>query len=283
MLSLFGFGKSRRKVSRRKVSRRKVTRRKAVRKLPSKLVKLCKRYGVKTTTKRGGRRVQKSVAVLKRAVAKKIKLMLKRHKKQQSKRGVKKSSKRRSTRKRTTRRRRSTKFNTTHEMMYGGMKNRFGASCSGNVNNGMMAQFGARRRPNRMATSKKDAYDAFRNMYGSMRNRYHFGNGGNPMLSQTMGSEFCSGGGGVLGANSTGLFPSPCMDIAAKGLTGAALAATNFGKKRRINYRRRYRFGENETPDIVNYDQFPYNQFLQDLPSSIASTMAYGRRRPRRS
>lgn len=34
--------------------------------------------------------------------------------------------------------------------------------------------------------------------------------GSNPPLSQTMGSSFCSDGGGVLGAFSTGLYISPC-------------------------------------------------------------------------
>jgi hypothetical protein len=48
------------------------------------------------------------------------------------------------------------------------------------------------------------------------RRRYGFGNGGNPPLNASMGYEFCSNGGGVLGANSTGLFPSPCMGGAMK-------------------------------------------------------------------
>jgi hypothetical protein len=59
--------------------------------------------------------------------------------------------------------------------------------------------------------------------------RYRFGNGGNPPLSQSMGYEFCSNGGGVLGANSTGLFPTPCTT------QGPAAA---FGKRRRRGTRR---------------------------------------------
>jgi hypothetical protein len=49
-----------------------------------------------------------------------------------------------------------------------------------------------------------------------------FGNGGNPMLSASMGYEFCPNGmGGVLGANSTGLFPSSCK------------SSSSFGKRRK--------------------------------------------------
>ena len=59
---------------------------------------------------------------------------------------------------------------------------------------------------------------------------YRFGSGGNPPLSASMGYEFCSGGGGVLGANSTGLFPSPCMG---KGVMGPTAA---FGKRRRSRF-----------------------------------------------
>jgi hypothetical protein len=59
------------------------------------------------------------------------------------------------------------------------------------------------------------------------RRMFGFGNGGNPALSASMGYEFCPGGGGVLGANSTGLFPSPCM---------AAPPAAKFGKRRRRRY-----------------------------------------------
>jgi hypothetical protein len=72
--------------------------------------------------------------------------------------------------------------------------------------------------------------------------RYRFGNGGNPPLSAMMGSEFCSGGGGVLGANSTGLFPTPCMTAGPKAAFGKRRRRRgsrmydgnmNFGKRRR--------------------------------------------------
>jgi hypothetical protein len=72
---------------------------------------------------------------------------------------------------------------------------------------------------------KRDKMDKLGSLFdfGKRRRRYRFGNGGNPPLSQSMGYEFCSNGGGVLGANSTGLFPTPC--------TPQAPAA--FGKRRR--------------------------------------------------
>jgi hypothetical protein len=48
-----------------------------------------------------------------------------------------------------------------------------------------------------------------------MKKGSRFGHGGgNPPLYQSMGYEFCDlGSGGVLGANSTGLFPSPCTSM----------------------------------------------------------------------
>jgi hypothetical protein len=216
MLAKFLFGK--RRAVRRKVSKRKVSKRKVHRKLPAKLVKLCKRYHVKTTTKRGGKRVTKSVAVLKRSVAKKIKILLKRAKKHVSKRRVSK--------RRVVRRRPSMQF----------------GACGGNTMPKAMS-FGKHRK-----VSKAAAMKAFKQFYSKhCTRRSRFGNGGNPMLSQSMGYEFCSGGGGVLGANSTGLFPSPCMN-----------ETTAFGKRRRIVTRRRKSgFGRFELPPptsgIENY------------------------------
>ena len=89
-------------------------------------------------------------------------------------------------------------------------------------------EFGKRRQTG-AKVSKAKAMKAFRSFWkrhckgrGSQ-----FGNGGNPMLSSSMGYEFCPNGmGGVLGANSTGLFPSPCMSSSSSG-------AAKFGKRRR--------------------------------------------------
>ena len=64
------------------------------------------------------------------------------------------------------------------------------------------------------------------------------------MLSSSMGYEFCPNGmGGVLGANSTGLFPSPCTSYSSSAgnaemaqdliLPDYAQPTTAFGKRRR--------------------------------------------------
>jgi hypothetical protein len=86
------------------------------------------------------------------------------------------------------------------------------------------AMFGRRRRVGRPRKVRRRT-----TRRRTTRRRYRFGNGGNPPLMASTGYEFCPGGGGVLGANSTGLFPSPCM--------GAPQPAPQFGKRRR-RYRR---------------------------------------------
>ena len=60
-MSFFGFGRKRR------------TTRKAVKKPPRSLLNMCKRFGIKTTSRRGGHRTYKSATLLKRACAKKKK------------------------------------------------------------------------------------------------------------------------------------------------------------------------------------------------------------------
>ena len=77
------------------------------------------------------------------------------------------------------------------------------------------SKFGKRRSGRKV--NKAEAMKAFRSFYkrhyASSRSA-RFGNGGNPPLNASMGYEFCpSGMGGVLGANSTGLFPSPCTNM----------------------------------------------------------------------
>ena len=92
---------------------------------------------------------------------------------------------------------------------------------------GGAAEFGKRRRMVRKVSdrrtapkvSKAKAMAAFKAFYrrhcsASSRVGSRFGNGGNPPLYQSMGYEFCPlGQGGVLGPNSTGLFPSPCTSL----------------------------------------------------------------------
>ena len=68
------------------------------------------------------------------------------------------------------------------------------------------------------------AFRAFykRHCAGMRRSRF----GSNPPLSASMGYEFCpSGMGGVLGADSTGLFPSPCTSMNTKQAVTEATAS----------------------------------------------------------
>jgi len=171
MLNLFGFGKKRRS-SRKTMKNRKP---------PARLLKCCKKYGVKTTKKVGSKRVYKKVGVLKKACLKKARALLKKVQK----------------------------------------KSRFGKT------NRSVSKFGKRsRRRVPRSKSKKAAMKAFKSFYSKhcAGRRSRFGNGGNPSLYNSMGYEFCPDGqGGVLGANSTGLFPSPCV----------TQATTVFGRRRR--------------------------------------------------
>ena len=93
-------------------------------------------------------------------------------------------------------------------------KSLFGSNCASKYQPSMA--FGRR---SRRKLTKPAAMKAFKQFYkrycrsSKMGGRFRFGNGGNPPLS--MGYEFCPNGqGGVLGANSTGLFPSPCTTAA---------------------------------------------------------------------
>ena len=188
MLSLFDFGKKRRRTVRRKSTKarkgRKGTRkgtRKGARKPPARLLKICKKYRVKTTRKVGGKRVYKPAKMLAKMCLKKA--MAKKRKSRRSGFGNR------------------SMMMTGKSMMYNKMKP-------------PPMGFGKRRG---RKVSKAAAMKAFRSFYkrhcAGMR-RSRFGNGGNPPLMNSMGYEFCpSGMGGVLGANSTGLFPSPCTSM----------------------------------------------------------------------
>ena len=179
MLSLFDFGKKRRRTVRRKSTKtRKAS--KGSRKPPARLLKICKKYHVKTTRKVGGKRVYKPTKMLAKMCLKKSMKARKSH------------------------------FGNKM-MMTGGMHHK-----SSKMHDKMMpaAAFGKRRG---RKVSKAAAMKAFRSFYkrhcAGMR-RSRFGYGGNPPLMNSMGYEFCpSGMGGVLGANSTGLFPSPCTSM----------------------------------------------------------------------
>jgi len=66
-MGLFSFGKKRKKVSRRKL----------IRKPPAALLKRCRKHRIKTTMKKGGRRVYRKVSLLKKLLKKKMKKMKK--------------------------------------------------------------------------------------------------------------------------------------------------------------------------------------------------------------
>ena len=61
-MGLFSFGKKRKKVSRRKL----------IRKPPAALLKRCRKHHIKTTMKKGGRRVYRKVSLLKKLLKKKM-------------------------------------------------------------------------------------------------------------------------------------------------------------------------------------------------------------------
>ena len=82
MLSLFGFGKRRRKSTKR--SHRSKSHNK---KPPARLLKICKKYRVKATKKVGKHRVYKSISVLKKACLKKALVLRKKLMKQAKKAG----------------------------------------------------------------------------------------------------------------------------------------------------------------------------------------------------
>jgi hypothetical protein len=97
---------------------------------------------------------------------------------------------------------------------------KFGSNCSASYMQPKPVMNFGRRRSKKTKMSKAAAMKAFKQFYrrhcsSRMGGRFRFGSG-NPPLSASMGYEFCTnangegGFGGVLGANSTGLFPSPC-------------------------------------------------------------------------
>jgi hypothetical protein len=191
---LLAFGKKRR-------SKRSSTKKSSKgRKPPSKLLKMCKKYKVKVTIKRGSKRVYKKSSLLKKLCLKKKKAMNKKKKV-------------------VSRKKKSTRFGDSYRKgarghkgaKLGGKKNKIGSKKKS-------TNFGKGRRVRTM--SKKAAMKAFRAFYAKhckssikgrrTRSRFGFGSGGNPPLMQSMGYEFDpTGKGGVLGMGSTGLFPTP--------------------------------------------------------------------------
>jgi hypothetical protein len=193
---LLAFGKKRR-------SKRSSTKKSSKgRKPPSKLLKMCKKYKVKVTIKRGSKRVYKKASLLKKLCLKKKKALNKKKKV-------------------VSRKKNSTRFGAGNRK---GARGHKGAKLGGAGKKNKIGSkkkstnFGKGRRVRTM--SKKAAMKAFRAFYAKhckssikgrrTRSRFGFGSGGNPPLMQSMGYEFDpTGKGGVLGMGSTGLFPTP--------------------------------------------------------------------------
>jgi hypothetical protein len=153
---------------------------------------LAKKYGVKATKKVRGKRVYKKASKLKKEVLKKAMKLLRRMKKGKSLKKAKRSLVKRV------------------------------RSSFGQCKDKQQVSFGKKRRGTKKV-SRTAAMKAFRSFYAKhcKSRRARFGNGGNPPLNASMGYEFCPDGmGGVLGAYSTGLFPSPCMPSVDGSVTG---------------------------------------------------------------
>ncbi len=254
MLSLFGFGKRRRKTTTRKTTKRRKSRmgstksrfgrvKSCDKKPPARLLKICKRCGIKTTAKCGGKRKYRKISILKKLCLKKLRSI---KKKQMARFGA---ARRRSKMQEFGKRRRSRRMEE-EEMEFGKRrrKSRMGRRMEEEMEFGKRRRsrrmeeeemefgrcrnsrfgFGAGRRVGKKSVGKAAAMKAFRQFYKRhcLRNAFGFGCGGNPPLYMSMGGEFDStGAGGVLGPTSTGLFNTP---------GGSALAkASAFGARRR--------------------------------------------------
>jgi hypothetical protein len=215
MLSLFGFGKKR-KSSRKDTKSRKSTKAGKAKKPPAKVLRMCKKLKVKTTVKRGSKRVYNKASLLMKMCKKKLR-MLKKHKaalkKKSSRMGARKSGRKPL----NAFHRRKSMFGM-HSGVY--LDGQMGFGAKRKISFGSAMEFGKKRKST-PKVSKADAMKAFKAFYrrhcsSSVRGN-RFGNGGNPNLFESMGGEFCqTGDGGVLGNRSTGLFFSPCTPYNAK-------------------------------------------------------------------
>ena len=224
----FSFGKKRRS-----------TKRKSAKKPPARLLRICKKFHVKATKKVGCKRVYKSVATLKKLCLRKAramkKKMMKMHKKSKMMKMHKKSKK-------------VSKRKKVHREAMFGSSRRVPMFGMAPMMHDQMA-FGKKRR---VGASKKVAMKAFRSFYKrhcAGRRGMSFGNGGNPPLNASMGYEFCpSGMGGVLGADSTGLFPSPCTSMnEAQAQAESDLILPTYSNSSSYGMRRRRRRSDEES------------------------------------
>ena len=238
MQSIFTFGKKRRVASKKSKKSRKGGRksRKGGRKPPSRLLKMCKRLGVRTTVKRGSKRVYKSTALLMKMCKKKLRMRKMRKSRfgsscnQQQppapafgrRRRSKKSKKKSYVSKKSAMKAFKSFYNKNCKP--GLKRSRFGSSKSKMMNySPMMDPPMGPRRFGRSRFGEMDSAKPPKPPMGPRFGRSRFGGGGNPPLMSSMGFEFCpDGNGGVL--MGSGLFPTGCTPMEAE---------TAFGKRRR--------------------------------------------------
>ena len=250
----FSFGKKKRTSSKNVKTVKKVKNVKRVnKKPPARLIKACKKYRIKVTKKVGKHRVYKKVSLLKKLLKKKMKSTKKTVK------SVKKHSVKRQFRfgnAATFTSPANYGYNQTVKPVLGNLSQSSQvATPASNINRppgfgleaGNLPLYGVYRPffteqvptmvgPNSIGFMGQpdgslypvggpfSRYTSFGKKRKGSKTR--FGNGGNPPLMQTAGGRFCSNNTGVLGMNSTGLFPTSCTN------TGSSPASA-FGKRRK--------------------------------------------------
>jgi hypothetical protein len=186
-------------------------------------------------------------------------------------------------------------FGRRRSMGYGGMMMPQGSAFGEMTPRwARIPKFGKRRVGSK--TGRKAAMKAFRSFYKRhcAGRRSGFGSGGNPPLYQSMGSEFCPNGmGGVLGATSTGLYPTPCVSSKSSSYgrrrrapakhhkTGVrhrrrsrmSSASMEFGRRRRAPMRRRRSRMSSASMEFGKKRR----KYL--LPRMSSASMEFGRRR----
>jgi len=249
----FSFGKKKRTSSKKVKKVKKVVNRKP----PARLIKACKKYRIKVTKKVGKHRVYKKVSILKKLLKRKLKRTKKTVKR------VKKHSVKRQFRfgdAATFTSPANYGYNQTVKPVLGNLSQSSQvATPASNINRppgfglepGNLPIYGVYRPffteqvptmvgPNSIGFMGQpdgslypvggpfERYTSFgKKRKGGRKAR--FGNGGNPPLMRTAGGRFCSNNTGILGMNSTGLFPTSCSNPGSS-------PASAFGKRRKARF-----------------------------------------------
>lgn len=203
MLGIFNFGKKKKRSTKMssfgKKKSRKSTGTRKVKKVPASVLKKCRKLKIKTTVKKGSKRVRKPLKDLMRMIKKKEKALKKK----------KKSS-----------------FGARRKVAP--KRIRFGGSRS------MGMEFGKKKKTATKKVSKAAAMKAFKMFYqrhcsaSSRMGTSRFGSS-NPPLSQIMGMEFCPFG----QRSGTGLYPTPCAPMN-RSVKKYMPKKTSYGRKRRV-------------------------------------------------